>query len=268
MMLSFNTFRLAFALAAAFNTVTSANSVEDDENYVDIATAGDYAILAKTGIATVPTSAITGDIAVSPVAQTYMTGFSFTADSGGTYWTSTQIDGLAYAATSGTPVPAELTKAVGDMEAAYTSAAGKDNAVGPRLNLGTGTLGGVFGGDGADDDGTSHRLTAGVYTWGSNVEIGDDIYFDGEDDPDAVFLMQITGNLDQVTNKDVHLKRGAKAENIFWQVSGYVHISAGAHLEGILLVKTDVLFETSSSLNGRVLSQTACNLQMATITEP
>jgi hypothetical protein len=33
------------------------------------------------------------------------------------------------------------------------------------------------------------------------------------------------------------------------------------------LVKTDVVFVTGSSLNGRVLAQTACNLQMATITE-
>jgi hypothetical protein len=37
-------------------------------------------------------------------------------------------------------------------------------------------------------------------------------------------------------------------------------------MEGVLLVKTDVLFVTGSSLNGRVLAQTAVNLQMATIT--
>jgi hypothetical protein len=261
-MFSSNTFRLAFVLAAAFNLVTSADSVEDDINYVNIATAGDYAILTKTGIDTVPTSAITGNIAVSPAAQTYMTGFSFTAHSSEPYWTSDQVTGVAYAATSGTPIPAALTTAVSNMEAAYTSATGKTNAVDPRLNLGTGTLGGVFGG-------SSAKLTPGVYTWGSNVVIGDSIYFDGQDaDPDAVFLMQITGNLDQVEDTIVYLEGGAKAENIFWQVSGFAHIGARAHMEGILLVQTDVLFETSSSLNGRVLSQTACNLQMATITQP
>jgi hypothetical protein len=37
-------------------------------------------------------------------------------------------------------------------------------------------------------------------------------------------------------------------------------------MKGILLIKTDVLFETESSLSGRVLAQTACNLQKATIT--
>jgi hypothetical protein len=35
---------------------------------VQLETAADYAILAKTGISTVPNSVITGDIAVSPIA--------------------------------------------------------------------------------------------------------------------------------------------------------------------------------------------------------
>jgi len=72
----------------------------------------------------------------------------------------------------------------------------------------------------------------------------------------------------QSANYNVILSNGALAENIFWQVAGHVVVGAGAHMEGILLVQTDVLFETLSSLNGRVLAQTACNLQMATITEP
>ena len=32
--------------------------------------------------------------------------------------------------------------------------------------------------------------------------------------------------------------------------------------------ETAVLFKTASSLNGRVLNQTACDLQMATIVQP
>jgi hypothetical protein len=60
---------------------------------------------------------------------------------------------------------------------------------------------------------------------------------------------------------------GAQAKNIFWQVAGTASVGAGAQLQGVLLVKTDALFVTGSYLNGRVLAQTACNLQMATITE-
>jgi hypothetical protein len=57
--------------------------------------------------------------------------------------------------------------------------------------------------------------------------------------------------------------------NIFWQVAGNVKVGAGAHImKDILLVQTDVLFETGSFLSGRFLVQTACNLQKATITQP
>jgi hypothetical protein len=67
---------------------------------------------------------------------------------------------------------------------------------------------------------------------------------------------------------NVILSGGALAENIFWQIAGHVSVGAGAHVEGILLVKTAVTFVTESSLNGRVLTQTACILQSATITQP
>ena len=84
----------------------------------------------------------------------------------------------------------------------------------------------------------------------------------------------MTGKLLVAPNVNVFLtgdeSGGAKAtaKNIFWQVAGSVIVGAGAHMEGIILAKTSVLFETGSSLNGRVLAQTACALQMVNITEP
>jgi hypothetical protein len=45
-------------------------------------------------------------------------------------------------------------------------------------------------------------------------------------------------------------------------------VEVGAHLEGIVLAKTTALFKTGSSLNGRVLAKMACDLEMATITQP
>ena len=41
-----------------------------------------------------------------------------------------------------------------------------------------------------------------------------------------------------------------------------------SHLEGLFLVKTHAAFKTGSSLNGRILAQTACTLDTATITKP
>jgi hypothetical protein len=134
------------------------------EDEVDLLSAGNYVILAKAGISTVPDSVITGDIAVSPIDATAMTGFDFTTDSSNKTSTSTQITGKAFAANYAAPIPSQLTTAVSDMEAAYTDAAGRDAGVGPRLNLGAGLLGGYFGG-------ASAPLTPGVYTFGTDVTL-------------------------------------------------------------------------------------------------
>jgi hypothetical protein len=241
---------LLLSAAALFNAATATSAV-------NLGTSGDYAILAKSGISTA-SSSITGNIAVSPAAATYMTGFGLTMDSANEFSTSTQVEGQAFASDYAPPTPAKLTTAVSDMEIAYTDAGGRPNPDAARINLGAGTLGGAFGGAGAP-------LTPGVYTFGSNVGISDDIYFQGSDTD--VFIIQMTGNLVQVADTSVILD-GVKPENVFWQVAGHVEVGTGAHLEGIVLVKTKAVFKTNSSILGRVLAQTACTLQSATITQP
>ena len=257
MMLSFNTCLSVLVLAAACTAAKEANVVLGD--------AENYAILAKTGISTVPNSIITGNIAVSPIAATAMTGFSFTPDSSGRFSTSTQVEGKAFAATSSPPIPSHLTTAVSNMEAAYIDAAGRVNGDSARINLGGGELGGVLAG------GPTAELTPGVYTFGTDVKLTGDIHFKGSGGNEGntdVFIIQIAGNLLQDGSYSVHLSGGALEENIIWQVAGLVVVGAGAHMKGIILAKTSVLFETLSSLTGRVLTQTACNLQSATITQP
>jgi len=256
MMFSFNTCLSVLVLAAACNAKEVNVVLGDAEN---------YAILAKTGISTVPNSIITGNIAVSPIAATAMTGFSFTPDSSGRFSTSTQVEGKAFAATSSPPIPSHLTTAVSNMEAAYTDAAGRVNGDSARINLGGGELGGVLAG------GPTAELTPGVYTFGTDVKLTGDIHFKGSGGNEGntdVFIIQIAGNLLQDGSYSVHLSGGALEENIIWQVAGLVVVGAGAHMKGIILAKTSVLFETLSSLTGRVLTQTACNLQSATITQP
>lgn len=100
----------------------SGTAFADGPRPVSLGTAGNYVILAKTGISTVPPSTVTGDIAASPVAATYMTGFSLIADASNVFWTSDQLTGKAYAADNAVPAPSLLTVAVLDMEAAYTDA--------------------------------------------------------------------------------------------------------------------------------------------------
>ena len=75
---------------------------------INLGTAGNYAILAKSGISSVPNSVITGDIAVSPITATAITGFSLTQDATNVFSSSTQITGKAYAADYASPTPSNL----------------------------------------------------------------------------------------------------------------------------------------------------------------
>jgi hypothetical protein len=87
---------------------------------VNLGTAGDFAILTKTGVTNVPGSKITGDIGVSPIAFTAITGFGLSADSSNQFSTSSEVTGKIYAANYAVPTPAKMTTAIGDMEIAYT----------------------------------------------------------------------------------------------------------------------------------------------------
>jgi hypothetical protein len=239
--------------------------IEDEKvDPVPLGTARNYAILAKTGISTVPTSVITGHIAVSPASSTAMTGFSFTLGSDGQFSRTTQVVGdsnqvvgdpnQAYAPdVGGGMYESALTQAVLDMEDAYNDAVSRVQDDAARINLATGLLDGV-------------TLTPGVYTFTTGVTLTGDISFDGNNED--VFIIQMAGNLVQASGKRVILKNGVLAKNIFWQVAGTVSVMAGAHMEGVLLGKTSVTFVSGSTLNGRVMSQTACILQVATITAP
>jgi hypothetical protein len=208
----------------------------------------------------VPNSVITGNIAVSPISASAITGFSMTADASNTFSTSAQLTGKAYAADYAPTTPADLTTAVSDMETAYTDAAGRPNPDASRLNLGAGLLGGDLPG------GPTAPLTPGVYTFGTDVNMGGNLHFSGSDTD--IFILQTTGNVNVAANYQVILKGGALAKNIFWQVAGYVDVGPGAHVKGVILAKTSVKFKTEASLEGRILAQTAAVLQVATITQP
>jgi len=107
------------SLSAIIPTVSAAGPAA-----VDLGSAGNFVILAKSGISTTGTTMITGDIGVSPIGYAAMTGFSETVDlATNTFSTSDYVVGKLYASDYTEPTPTMLTTAVSDMETAYTDAA-------------------------------------------------------------------------------------------------------------------------------------------------
>jgi len=219
---------------------------------VDLGTARDYVILAKSGIDSVPISVVTGDLGVSPAAAEYITGFSLVADASNVFATSSQVTGKLFAADYAAPTPSKLTTAVSDMETAFSDAAGRAASV---TELGAGDISGL-------------TLARGVYKWGTDLTIQTDVTLWGG--PNDVWIFQIAGGLTMASAKTVVLKGGARPENIFWQVAGDAGVALGAtaHFEGIVLAQTAINVENAAVVNGRLLAQTAVNIIGSTVAEP
>ena len=243
---------VAYTVTAADSTTsTYTATVAVGLQPVNLGTAGNYVILAKSGIDTVPTSAVTGDIGVSPIDSTAITGFSLIMDSTGTFSTSSQVIGKAYAADYTSPTPSNLTTAVSDMETAFTDAAGRP--IPDFTELGSGDISGL-------------TLVPGLYKWGTGVLISTDVTLNGG--PNDVWIFQISGGITQASGASVLLAGGALPKNIFWQAFGAVALDTTAHMEGIVLSQTEITLATGATVNGRLLSQTAVTLDSSTVVQP
>ncbi len=235
--------------ALATNTVWSFSTLGVGPGGVNLRSAANYVILAKTAISNIPTSAITGNLGLSPAATSFVTGFGLTNATG--YATAPEITGKIYAADMAAPTGINLTTAVSDMMTAYTDAAGRPT---PDFSeLGTGNIGG-------------QTLAPGLYKWTNTVTLPSSVTISGG--ANDIWIFQIAGDLTMSNAVNVTLIGGAQPKNIFWQVAGTVTIGTGSHFEGIILSQTGITFQTGASMNGRALAQTAVILDANAITKP
>jgi hypothetical protein len=145
-----------------------------------------------------------------------------------------------------------MTTAIGDMETAYTNAAGR--MLPNYSELYTGNL-------------TGKTLTRGLYKWTTGVTIsaGGLTISGGAND---IFIFQIAQNLVLTSGAIVTLSGGAQASNIFWQVSGEVLLGTTTAMKGVILCKTQIVMSTGAALLGRALAQTAVTLDANAVTSP
>ena len=212
---------------------------------IALGVAGNFVILSKSGITDVYPSVVTGDVGTSPI-----TGAALLL-------TCTEVTGTPYTVDAAGPLPcgvtnaSRLTTAIGDMETAYTDAAGRSNP--DFVNLGAGDIGGK-------------TLTPGLYNWSSGLLIPADITISGG--PDDIWIFQVAGTLNMSSAVKIILSGGAQAKNIYWQVADAVTLGTTSHFEGIILGMTAINMLTGATINGRMLAQTAVTLQMNTVTRP
>ncbi len=219
---------------------------------VNLGTAGDFVILAKTGISNTGTTQINGDLGVSPVAATYITGFGLIMDASGKFSTSSIINGNIYASDYTSPTPTKMTTAISDMQTAYTDAAGRTSP--DYTDLYTGDISGK-------------TLTHGLYNWSTAVTISNaGVTISGTESD--VWIFQVAQNLTVANGAIVTLSGGALASNVFWQIAGQVDLGTTSEMKGIILCQTAIAMNTGAALNGKALAQTAVTLDANTVTNP
>src|SRR5438045_3879233 len=217
---------------------------------VNLGTAGDYVILAKSGVSTTGVTAVVGDIGLSPAAATYVTGFALSTPPT-TFTTSSQVTGKVWASNYAVPTPANLTTAILNMQTAYTDAAGRTSPT--ATELGAGNIQGM-------------TLVPGLYKWGTGVSIPSAVTLSGG--ANDVWIFQSAQNLTVSNGAIVTLSGGAQAKNVFWQVAGQATLGTTSDFKGIILSKTLIAFNTGAAITGRALAQTAVTLNATAITNP
>lgn len=240
----------ALAVSFTLSFIVPMTALAASPAAVDLGTAGNYAILAKTGVSTTGATSVVGDIGLSPAAASYITGFDLILPAAGAYSTSALVTGKVYAPGYADPTPANLTTAVLDMQNAYTDASGRAPDV---TELGAGNIGGL-------------TLVSGVYKWGTGVTIPTDVTLSGS--ANDVWIFEIGQNLDISSATKVVLAGGAQAKNVFWQVAGQTTLGTTAVMNGNILDQTAIVMNTGAVLNGRALAQTAVTLDANVVTAP
>lgn len=222
---------------------------------VPLGLAGDYVILAESGISTTGVTSVTGNMGISPSAATFITGFGLILPAGGAFSTSSLVTGEVYAPGYAAPTPANLVTAITDMTTAYTTANGLTIPA-PVNELMAGNLNG-------------QTLAVGIYKWSSNVTITNGIVLDGGGDNCSTFIMQIAGDLTVANGAIITLQNGAQAKNIFWVVAGSkAELGTTVDFSGNILCATLISLNTGAKVTGRLMSQTAVTLISSTVILP
>lgn len=249
---------MASPVAWSFTTAAIAKTGQAP---INLLSAGNFVILAKTAITDVPASAITGNIGVSPasgaaidVTCAEMTGTIFTVDAA--YVGSGDVTCVA-------PGPGAnktlVDNAVLDMGTARAEAAGRTNP--DATELGAGDISGL-------------TIAPGLYKWSTNVLVNADVTL--SDSSTDVWIFQIAGDFTVAAGGSVPagikviLAGGAKASNVFWQVDGLTGATLGTFstFNGIILSAKQVIVRSGAVVNGRLYADTQVVLEQNPVTQP
>jgi len=223
---------------------------------VPLGSSAKFAILASAAVTNIPTSAITGDVGLTPDTGAKITGFSSPL-------TCPEVTGVIYKVDAAGPAcaqinPTLLQAAKDDALVAFTyaNAAARGTAPAITTNL------------------TGLTLYPGLYESLTTLDFsaGGKLYLDAQGDVNAVFILRSSNAITTLSTSEVVLTGGAKATNVFWTAGSAVILGTNSIMKGTLIAGTAITLQTGVNLEGRALNQgataAAISLDSSTITVP
>lgn len=182
---------------------------------IDLGTAAPFGIIASSAITNTGATIVTGSLGLLPNTRSSITGFS---------------PGISGVISAGNGV---ADQALQDARTAYNAASSLATASQiPGADLG------------------GQTLAAGTYASSSSVGITGTLTLNGQDDPNALFVFQISSTLTTSASASVVLINGARACNVYFQVGSSATLGSFTNFNGNILALTSVSLLDGVSVNG------------------
>jgi hypothetical protein len=189
---------------------------------VHLATASPFVVLGGATVTNTGPSVLNGALGIAP--GTALVGFGLPA----------VVHGATHAN------DAVAMQAQSDLTTAYDVAAGQP--VAPANDL-TGTNLG------------NRTLRAGAYRFTSSAQLTGALTLDGQGDPGAQFVFEITSALTTASASSVVLINGASPCNVFWQVGSSATLGTTTAFQGNLMALTSISLNNGATVIGRMLAR-------------
>lgn len=215
---------------------------------LSLATAGEYAILAGGTITNVAASQISGDV-----------GSTHSADPS-LRLTCAQVHGTIYAGDAVDPLACGRSGDIIGQVVAQTDLARAYEDAETRSQAAVALAGDIGG----------QTLSPGLYKTDQSLEIScADLVLDAHGDASAVWVFQVSGTLRSAPARQVILRGGAQAANIYWQVGNSVTLAEDTDFKGSILAHDSITLLAGARLEGRALARTGTvSLSANTISRP
>jgi hypothetical protein len=103
--------------------------------------------------------------------------------------------------------------------------------------------------------GNGEVLIPGIYDVDAAASTVGTLYFDGQGNPDALFVVRINGALSAGVTTKMVLLNEAKARNVFWVIEGAASIEASTIIKGTVITNSGAItMGAGGNLEGRLFS--------------